>query len=184
MKKPVKNLSKLICLASLTFLFGCDPCANVECHNGGKCVDGDCECPDGYGGPECEEKEPPSVMQVTSITITKFPQYDNGSNWDVTDGPDLFVMILQGSTVLHEQPYMFEDASSGFSYAYVPDIPITLSDPESKYSIALYDFDNVVDDYMGGITFTPYNADEDFPAIKQLDAGAGIEFELAVEYAW
>src|SRR5690606_13011767 len=98
--------------------------------------------------------------------------------------PDLFVTVLQGSTVLHKQQTRFEDASSGFSYTYVPDNSITLSDPESKYSITLYDYDNVVDDYMGGIIFTPYDAEADFPSTIQLDAGAGIEFELTVEYAW
>ena len=33
-----------------------DPCANVKCYNGGKCVDGKCKCPEGWTGPDCSER--------------------------------------------------------------------------------------------------------------------------------
>ena len=32
-----------------------DPCANVNCGEHGTCVDGACDCEDGYGGDECKE---------------------------------------------------------------------------------------------------------------------------------
>jgi len=31
-----------------------DPCETVVCQNGGTCVEGTCECPDGYEGTNCE----------------------------------------------------------------------------------------------------------------------------------
>lgn len=34
-----------------------DPCADVTCQNGGTCVEGDCECADGYTGTNCETEE-------------------------------------------------------------------------------------------------------------------------------
>jgi hypothetical protein len=34
---------------------GCqDPCAKTLCENGGVCVEGSCECPEGYEGENCE----------------------------------------------------------------------------------------------------------------------------------
>ena len=45
----------LIFSTVLLFLFSCqkDPCENLTCLNGGTCVDGDCDCPDGFIGPDC-----------------------------------------------------------------------------------------------------------------------------------
>lgn len=31
-----------------------DDCDDLNCQNGGECVNGECECPDGYAGPNCE----------------------------------------------------------------------------------------------------------------------------------
>ena len=40
-------------------LFSCssDKCKDVSCQNGGKCVDGTCECATGFSGKNCETKD-------------------------------------------------------------------------------------------------------------------------------
>lgn len=35
-----------------------DPCADVNCQNGGTCVDGQCNCLEGFIGPFCETRDP------------------------------------------------------------------------------------------------------------------------------
>jgi hypothetical protein len=46
-------------LSSFVFLSACvpQPCAEVTCLNGGTCDSGDCVCPDGYEGPNCETEQ-------------------------------------------------------------------------------------------------------------------------------
>jgi hypothetical protein len=45
----------LIFIGIFTF-YGCetDPCEGVNCLNGGSCLDGNCECPDGFEGEFCQ----------------------------------------------------------------------------------------------------------------------------------
>lgn len=46
----------LFTICSLFFLQSCrnDSCLDLNCQNGGTCVDDHCKCPDGYEGPECK----------------------------------------------------------------------------------------------------------------------------------
>lgn len=52
-------------LAAFLFVASCsspnNPCANVDCKNGGNCVDGTCNCVNGYTGSRCEI--PPNPCQ-------------------------------------------------------------------------------------------------------------------------
>ncbi len=51
-----KILFALLCLSSLTFYYSCleDACEGVTCENGGTCVEGVCDCINGYSGIFCE----------------------------------------------------------------------------------------------------------------------------------
>lgn len=52
-------LTVALSTAAITF-HGCseDPCVDVNCLNGGACNDGNCICPDGFGGEFCQTEEP------------------------------------------------------------------------------------------------------------------------------
>lgn len=50
----------LILAAASFFLHSCsddDPCDGIDCLNGGACVEGTCECPDGFSGVRCETED-------------------------------------------------------------------------------------------------------------------------------
>lgn len=40
-----------------------DPCEDVECQNGGICMDGDCDCPENFFGRACEFQLDPCTIQ-------------------------------------------------------------------------------------------------------------------------
>lgn len=54
----MKKLFQLVLICSgLAVMNSCNQqnaCDEVTCMNGGVCVDGDCDCPEGYSGPNCE----------------------------------------------------------------------------------------------------------------------------------
>lgn len=62
-KQNMKTIAGIFFIATVGFLSfntGCrkpnDPCANVICYNGGKCVEGKCRCAEGWTGPDCSER--------------------------------------------------------------------------------------------------------------------------------
>jgi len=56
----MKNAINILFIIALILNYGCkkDPCENQICFNGGACVDGDCICPNGYTGTNCENEPP------------------------------------------------------------------------------------------------------------------------------
>ena len=49
-------LLSLIALSTIV-LTSCDECRNVECENDGTCVEGTCECPEGFSGSTCQTED-------------------------------------------------------------------------------------------------------------------------------
>lgn len=52
---PISNAIQVVfCIVLALSFTACDPCKNSVCLNGGTCIEGDCQCPDGYYGEHCE----------------------------------------------------------------------------------------------------------------------------------
>lgn len=178
-------------LLSVTLLDSCkeketDPCDNVTCLNGGYCANGDCVCPQGYGGSDCSQQIIPSKIRISKIEVTKFPATDNdGAGWDVASGPDIQPeILLAGNTIWKSNEY-YQNADPSQNYSFELNPVVDLTNPQSQYSIRLYDYDDFsVSDFMGGINFVPYSNTNGFPTVIDLDAGGAVTFKLYVTYVW
>ena len=52
-QKNMKNITRSLIVVVL-FITSCsDPCEDIICLNGGMCIDGTCDCPEGWTGIDC-----------------------------------------------------------------------------------------------------------------------------------
>ena len=82
-------------------VIGCkqEPCKNVICLNGGICIEGNCDCEDGWGGLDCSDQLIPDNYYFNHISVrvndTLAPW---GEPWDTglipNKYPDLEVILF------------------------------------------------------------------------------------------
>jgi len=75
--KLTKLLSILIIGLSLSFT-ACDLCQDTVCENGGTCVDGNCECVDGFVGSSCQKYDQNRVQEFLDNGMTPLELYNGG----------------------------------------------------------------------------------------------------------
>lgn len=184
----------LLLIVGATTLFSCkdddqpapDPCAGIACANGGTCVNGTCDCPERYTGPSCADQRTPKHVLVTGFTVTDFPATDaSGAGWDLTSGADLtFTLEDVGGNVLFSTDLRFFDALPGTHYEFLTAIEL---EPNTEVGFALWDFDETSeDDFIGGIYFLPYGAENGFPDVVSFGdcQGCNVAFDVAVQYVY
>lgn len=143
-----------------------DLCQGVICLNGGNCVNGNCVCPPGYTGADCSQEKVPVKMRAGSISLISFPLVDgNGAGWDLFDGPDVYVEIKQGSTIIYTSGFV-EDLTTGNTYTDI----VEFTNPQATYTISVWDYDDglTAPDLIGSINFTPYQAGLNFPTSRPI----------------
>lgn len=129
-----------------------NPCYGVVCENGGTCVNGACDCPNGYGGPDCGTPVNPSSVRITRIDVLSFPPTDGGAGWDLTSGADIYVKYFVGNSFAFSTGYI-QNASPNVPNQLTVN-PVFTTSSYGSHRIELFDFDDFdPDDYMGGHTF-------------------------------
>ena len=166
-----------------------DPCAGIVCNNGGTCDNGTCECTEFYGGPSCSVPRVPTAILVSKIDILKWPTTTSaGGGWDLNGtGPDIFIAVVKNpgtanESTIHTSASASNNTGGGF-LSYTPTLNISLSADGSTYSIRLYDDDDELgNEFMAGIIFTPSQEITGFPSTITLDAGGTVAYKLYVTY--
>jgi hypothetical protein len=82
-----------LCVFSSVLYTSCkDKCGSTSCQNGGTCVDGVCECPQGYSGNGCQTSWSSLFTGTYNCTKTCSPAINPCASWqsvitvDATDG--------------------------------------------------------------------------------------------------
>jgi hypothetical protein len=158
-----------VCLLLISCDKDNDLCKGISCINGGTCINGDCLCPDQWTGPDCSQEKTPTKIRVGKIEITSFPPTDvGGAGWDLFDGADVYILISKGNTPLYDSDYV-EDLTGNYEWT----TNFEFGDPEDTYTISVFDYDDGItaDDFMGGISFTPFIEGFSFPSAFSVSCG-------------
>jgi PKD repeat protein len=119
----------------------------------------------------------PTKVKMTKLTLTDFPETDNGTGWDTNSPPDVLFEIQNSSgAVLFSSGYKIDLLISQLPTSYSTGLPYTFTSLSTTYYIRFYDFDDLSsNDFMGGYYFT---LDSWVP-----DDGSGYPTELFFESA-
>lgn len=166
-----KFILVLIAVSSLSLLTfqNCnkaDPCEGVICLNGGICVDGFCDCPQGYTGDNCQLQVTPLEILIKKFEILGYPATNGGISWDTHDGPDMYIRVMQGKTEVYRYHKTVLNAVDGNVYTMTPLTKPSL-DPDTEYTLELWDDDSdqgANDQKIHtSVKFKPYKANTNFP---------------------
>jgi len=163
-----------------------DPCAGNLCRNDGVCVDGTCNCLEGFEGADCSVLKTPTSMKISQIRLLSYPaSKPDGSSWDLLDGADLQMEFCNTGTSL-----CFSTTEIGNT---VPNntnqwsVDFTIDDPEATYMITLTDKDLGApidaDDLISSGTITPWQESLDSSFTYTLTSGMAV-FEMDVSYQY
>lgn len=179
-------MKQLLTVTALLLLFTTctkkDDCPT--CENGGTCVGGECDCPPAWTGEKCQIEKMPSSMIIHAVKVLSWPQADQaGAGWDVFDGPDIKLVILDGVQNLYQSPNFYEDAIPGQNIIFYPELSLFF--PGRPLTMRIYDYDNglTTDDFMGGIEGKMYREGQRFPEKFTMQcAGCTVSVEVEVSY--
>jgi len=184
----------------LVLVLGCSKedstpsCTPITCLNGGvSTADCGCNCPQGYTGSNCGTQLTPSIIKITKIRVTKFPDTDNGQWWDTfptNSDADIYITMQNSSlTTIYSHPnYLPNSSSTGTNYFdFTPANPILITNPTGSFSINIYDYEDIgTDTLMDYCLFNNlYSSTGGFPSTKTFtNLGGTFSFELTLQYTW
>jgi hypothetical protein len=184
----MRKIFMLSALAMMLIISSCkkeetDLCKGITCLNNGTCVNGSCNCEEGYSGATCQNEIKPQSVRLVSVEVSRFPMANSNSlAWDVSSCcPDIFITVdraIGGNVYSH--PTYYNNAETGNTYIFNMAAPVNLN-PDTEYYINLYDEDGASDEFMGGYTFFPYSSGGGFPAQRGFVFGP-ITIILTYEY--
>lgn len=133
---------------------------------------------------------PPTKVKITKITINDMPFVDgNGSSWDLSNGPDVFVNITDQSdnVLLDGESSRIDDVvSSDLPISWSLTTPFEITDFNVLRYIELWDYDSFLNpnDYIGSVGFTmkDYTSGNNPYPTNVTNSIGGITVKLDIEW--
>ncbi len=191
MKSLIVTLLNGLLLVVLFNLPGCqsdpvfsDPCDQSICLNGGTCSDGYCNCPEGFTGADCSDRQTPKALIVNSLRLPSFPELaPDQKPWDFSGGPDLKLVWYVEDELLVELEATHPDAVNGSSNTFILPENFRLEQPEALHTIFVYDKDGKgKHQLMGLLAFQPYAPDNGFPHHLVVEKDPQLQLEMELSY--
>jgi hypothetical protein len=179
---------KTLYILLIPFLFtlaSCgDPCDEINCLNGGTCIDGTCDCPPGFGADNCGREEIPQSVTIQELHITSLPATKpDGSSWDLFGGaPDVFA-VIRINGMIEAYTELVTNASGGVRLLGGT-LPLTrTTDFGDDIRIEVYDDDGSDSDLIGGYVLPDFYAlNQGFPETRIAGSGNALTVELRYTY--
>lgn len=172
---------------------GENPCTPIAClNNGVSNAECGCNCPQGFGGTNCGTILTPSKVIITKVVVKAFDNLNtSGIGHDFTSGPDIYIKINSGSTVIYDHQSFFSNALSGLdtNYQFILDPIVQITNVNTPLIISLWDYDlgdtpSNQDDNMASGAFLPFNGSNFPSSIFVTDPSTATRFQVFLTYQW
>jgi PKD repeat protein len=131
----------------------------------------------------------PTKVKMTKLTLTDFPESDNGAGWDTNSAPDIYFEVQNSDqNTLFSSGYKENLLITQLPASYSVGLPYTFNSLTSTYYIKFYDYDDLsTNDYMGGYYFSLNSWVPDdglgYPSKLTFQSDVNeLKFELTVEW--
>jgi hypothetical protein len=169
-----------------------DPCESKTCLNGGTCNEGTCQCTERWTGEDCGAQKTPTLLKISQIQVNKYPEKNaSNGNWDASDGPDLYLKLVKGTTLVWTGPVfplpLNPPAGQSPVFTLATNNQPELTSPTEEYILELWDKDTApdADDFMGGIKFKAYSSTNKFPENLRVECSTcNTGYILALKYVF
>lgn len=178
------------------------PCEGITCLNGGICINGLCDCADGYTGPDCGQLDLDVTIRINQITISGYPQTNGGSAWDdpfigsSTSADVSYRIIRPSGSIFNSETYLPNATGGPITFNSTSGLPFVISpsDVDNSHTFQVMDLDDLdssdlgsSDDIMVSLSFIPETLIDGpgavFPSTITLSNGA-TTVQLSVTYEW
>jgi hypothetical protein len=194
MKIELQHL--LLWMGLLLGIWSCgDKCADTSCPSNRVCNEGKCECPQGYSGPDCDNRLKPASVTIKEIKLVDYCRTNRfGQAWDTGTGADTLpdikieVGLPQFTSAVNtlRTPVVENFAYSMLPYTYSLMTPYVIHELDQFWEVRLYNENNTSMDLMGTVEFMPYYmASSDYPTHLTLKASRySCPYEIVLTVDW
>lgn len=147
----------------------------------------------GYSFASCKKEDTktqlvPRAISITGIDLLKYPAAKpNGSGWDLSTGPDIFMTISQGNTANNSDRVttIFNNATRNGTISFTMlNNGFTINNLSTIWSIGAYDSDDFdPDDFIAGGGFMPSDYQEDLPSTLTFTSSDG-SYSVKLYLTW